>query len=139
MIYHIFADELLDRHSEYCDTGDTEVDFVFVKIPIYGEFGFTIKLDYSGLMAAPSRTGRNRGRVKRPQQGLFDIMINTGSFFGGGGMSHRDILESVVHYSTWDNCVDVWRGENPSRVARNDDEMAILTTIALAFFEQTNY
>lgn len=136
MIYDEFAHELLDRHLEYCQTGSTDTEYVFINIPRYGNFGFSLMLDYEGLMAQPSRTGKNKGIVKREKQGLFDIVINTGSFFGTGGMSHRDILNSVVDYSTLEHCIDVWRGDNPVDIAKTDEEFAILTTIALAFFEQ---
>ena len=87
-------------------------------------------------MAQPSRTGRNKGIIKKEKQGLFDIFINTGSFFDVGGMSHRDILTSVMEYSCLKHCFDVWRGIEPTKVADSNEELAILVTIALAFFEQ---
>lgn len=136
MIYHIFADALLNKHIEFLEEGLSESEYIYVNIPRYGNFGFNAKFNYDGLMAQPSRTGRNRGIVKREKQGLFDISINTGSFFGTGGMTHRDILSSVMDYSTLEHCFDVWRGCEPINIAETDEELAVLTTITLAFFEQ---
>lgn len=136
MIYHLFAEELLNRHIDMCKNGEAESEYIFVTIPRYGNFGFEIMFNYKGLMAQPSRTGRNKGIVKREKQGLFDISINTGSYFGRKGMSHRDILTSVMEYSSLEHCLDVWRGYNPIDIAQSDEELAILVTIALAFFEQ---
>lgn len=136
MIYHFLAEHLIDMHLENYRSGNANNEYIFCSIPPYGDFGFTAMYNYSGLMAQPSRTGKNKGIVKREKQGLFDIMINTGSFFGNGDMSHRDILSSVINYSSLEHCVDVWRGMNPFDIAENDDELAVLSTIALAFFEQ---
>ncbi len=136
MIYHVFAEELLNRHIDYINDGVENGEYIFCSLPQYGNFGFSVMFNYNGLMAQPSRTGRNKGIVKREKQGLFDIQINTGTFFGDGGMSHRDILSSVVEYSTLEHCVDIWRGANPKDIAENDEELAVLATIALAFFEQ---
>lgn len=136
MVYHIFAEQLLNRHIDYCESGLRSDEYTYLSIPRYGNFGFKIMFDYEGLMAQPSRTGRNRGIVKREKQGLFDISINTGSFFGERGMSHRDILTSVMDFSSLEHCIDVWRGIEPTQIAQSNEELAILTTIALAFFEQ---
>lgn len=136
MIYHIFAEELLNRHIEMCEIGNAEAEYTYVSLRRYGDFGFRIMYDYEGLMAQPSRTGRNKGVVKREKQGLFDISIITGSFFGGRGMTHRDILTSVMEYSSLEHCIEVWRGVEPTNIAESEEELAILVTIALAFFEQ---
>jgi hypothetical protein len=136
MIYHIFAEALLNHHIDMCEKGMAETTYTYINIPKYGNFGFCIMYNYEGLMAQPSRTGRNKGIVKRKKQGLFDISINTGSFFGAGGMTHRDILTSVKEYSCLEHCYDVWRGIEPTKIAKSDEELAILVTIALAFFEQ---
>ena len=136
MIYHIFAEELLNRHIEMCEIGRADVNYTYFSLPNYGKFGFNIMYNYKGLMAQPSRTGRNKGVVKREKQGLFDISIITGSFFGDKGMSHRDILTSVMEYSCLKHCIDVWRGIEPIKIAKSNEELAILVTIALAFFEQ---
>lgn len=135
MMYHIFAEALLNNHIEMCETGRAAETYTYVRIPQYGDFGFRIMYNYTGLMARPSRTGSSKGIIKRAKQGLFDIFIETGSFFSGD-MSHRDILTSVMQYSTLEHCIDVWRGVEPTEVAQNDEELAVLTTIALAFFEQ---
>ena len=135
MIYHIFAEALLNNHINMCEIGRAKSTYTYINIPKYGDFGFRIMYNYEGLMAQPSRTGRNKGIVKREKQGLFDVFIETGSFFSGD-MSHRDILTSVKEYSTLEHCIDVWRGVEPTKVAQTDEELAILTTIALAFFEQ---
>ncbi len=101
-----------------------------------GEFGFTCKHNYSGLMAQPSRTGKNKGIVKREKQGLYDIFINTGNRYGNTGVSHRNIIEDIINFSTENNCYRIWRGESPLSVANNDDELEVLTTLLLLFFEQ---
>lgn len=136
MVYQIFAKELLNRHIEFCNTGRREIGYKYLSIPEYGDFGFRIMYDYEGLMAQPSRTGRNKGVVKREKQGLFDISIITGTFFGDRGMSHRDIFTSVKEYSSLEHCIEVWRGMEPKKVAESNEELAVLVTIALAFFEQ---
>lgn len=136
MIYHIFAEELLNRHIEMCESGNAKTEYSYVSLPTYGDFGFRVMYNYEGLMAQPSRTGRNKGIIKREKQGLFDISIITGSFFGDRGMSHRDILTFVTEYSNLEHCYDVWRGVQPTMIADSEEELAILVTIALAFFEQ---
>lgn len=138
MIYDYLAKALLECHSENLENNFSlnDGDYIFARINLWGEFGFAAKMNYSGLMAQPSRTGRNKGIVKRPKQGLFDIFIKTGTFFDNSGLTHRNILESVTEYSTLENCIDVWRGNDPANVARTAEEYAILTSIMLAFFEQ---
>lgn len=138
MIYDDLAKALLDWHCQNLkdEYGLNDGDYIFTRIEPWGDFGFTSKMNYTGLMAQPSRTGRNKGIVKRPKQGLFDIFINTGTFFDNSGLTHRNILECVTECSTLDNCIDVWRGVDPEKVSRTAEEYAILTSIMLAFFEQ---
>ena len=78
MIYDVLAKALLDWHCENIKDGFglNDEKFIFARIHPWGDFGFTSKMNYSGLMAQPSRTGRNKGIVKRAKQGLFDIFIN---------------------------------------------------------------
>lgn len=137
-MYDFLASTLLDIHQSNINSGFCSPDITFVTDSIrnYGDFGFTAQMNYSGLMAQPSRTGRNRGIVKREKQGLFDIFINTGSFFDNSGVTHRNILEATVRYTTLDKCFDVWRGVDPATIASDNDENAILTVLLLMFFEQ---
>ena len=138
MIYDCLANALLEEHCRNIDSNFAlnNATYIFANIKPWGDFGFTAMMNYSGLMAQPSRTGRNKGIVKRAKQGLFDIFINTGTFFDNSGLTHRNILEYVTEFSTLDNCFSVWRGENPAEIARNESECAILTSVMLAFFEQ---
>lgn len=138
MIYDDLAKALLDLHCENLKSkfGLNEGYHIFTRIEPWGDFGFTSMMNYTGLMAQPSRTGRNKGTVKKSKQGLFDIFINTGTFFDNSGLTHRNIFECVTEHSTLDNCIDVWRGVDPAEVSRTAEEYAILTSIMLAFFEQ---
>ncbi len=101
-----------------------------------GEIGFTRRLNYSGLMAQPSRTGANRGVVKRRKQGYFDFFVNTGDIFGNSGATHKDIFYALTNNSTLKKCFDVWRGENPISLTTNRFEQEILSVLLLFFFEQ---
>lgn len=102
----------------------------------HGEFGFEWKDNYSGLMAQPPRTGVNKGIVKRPKQGLFDIFVSTGSLFTESGVTHRAIIEGVVENTSLIDCQMVWRGISPTEVAHDEKELEILTVLMLLFFEQ---
>ena len=59
MIYHIFAEALLNNHINMCEIGRAKSTYTYINIPKYGDFGFRIMYNYEGLMAQPSRTGRN--------------------------------------------------------------------------------
>lgn len=114
---------------------DATDDVVIFSSGRNGDFGFTCMNYYSGLMAQPSRTGKNKGIVKRAKQGLFDIVIFTGNRYSSG-VSHRMILEDVVNNTSLDKCFRVWRGENPIQVGEDEEEREVLVTLALLFFEQ---
>lgn len=101
-----------------------------------GDFGFSLRPNYTGLMAQASRTGKNRGRVVREKQGLFDIYITTGELYGSSGVSHRNVLESVTNFTTLEKCFEVWRGNDPVNISSNQQEAEFLTTLMLMFFEQ---
>lgn len=100
-----------------------------------GDFGFRCMNYYTGLMAQPSRTGKNKGNVRRPKQGLFDICVLTGTRYKTG-VSHRMILEDVLKYTTYEKCISVWRGISPKLVGESENEKEVLYTLALLFFEQ---
>jgi len=100
------------------------------------QFGFTCMNYYSGLMARPGRTGASKGVVKKSHQGLFDIMVETSDRYNSSGVSHRAIMEDLVKYSCPEHCLAVWRDVPPEYVARNNEELEALYTMALLFFEQ---
>lgn len=106
----------------------------FYNSPKNGRFGFNIKHDYSGLMAQPAKTGRYKGVIRAPKQGLFDIIIITGDRYES--VTHRELLSDLLLYSTEDNCLRVWRGEDPRNIGRNQNEKEVLITLALLMFEQ---
>ncbi|MFC1917211.1 hypothetical protein ACFLXH_00965 [Chloroflexota bacterium] len=106
----------------------------FYLSPKNGRFGFDIKRNYSGLMAQPAKMGKFKGEVRRPKQGLFDIVIDAGDRYEN--VSHRELFPDLLKYSTENKCLRVWRGENPLAIGRNDDEKESLTTLALLMFEQ---
>lgn len=137
-MYDFLANNLLSIHRENIRNNFQQQNTLFVLDTIgdYGDFGFIAQMNYCGLMAQPSRTGRNRGIVKREKQGLFDIFIETGTFFDNSGATHRNILESAVQYTSLERCIDVWRGVSPAEIATNHNEKAILTVLLLMFFEQ---
>lgn len=110
-------------------------DYVHFTSP-RGEFGFEWQRKYTGIMAQPSRSGRNRGRVARAKQGLFDIVVTTGSLFGQRGVSHRDLLEGLRQATSLEKCFSVWRGEDPLDISETTKERECLTTLMLLFFEQ---
>ena len=134
-MYLFLLSKLLEKHKNHTDaTIDNEI-YIFHHFNTYGEIGFRINYNYTGLMAQPSRTGRNKGKVKRRKQGLFDIFIISGSLLPKS-MSHRDILVLATTNTTKENCYRVWRGENPLYVGTSELEQATLTLIMLSFFEQ---
>lgn len=106
----------------------------FYRSPKNGRFGFNIKRDYSGLMAQPAKTGKFKGEVRRAKQGLFDIVIDAGNRFEN--VTHRELFPDLLKYSTEKKCLQVWRGEDPRTIGRNNDEKESLTTLALLMFEQ---
>lgn len=106
----------------------------FYRSPKNGRFGFTIKRDYSGLMAQPAKTGKFKGKVQRAKQGLFDIVIDAGDRFEN--VTHRELFPDLLKYSTEKKCLQVWKGEDSRIIGRNDDEKESLTALALLMFEQ---
>lgn len=122
-IYNELAEALLDMD-----------DYTFFKSGLNGEFGFEYRRDYSGLMAQPPKTGRNKGVVARSKQGLFDIVVATGSRFAS--VTHRDIFTDLMKNSDIDSCLEVWRGEDPRKIGKSLNEKEALTTLALLMFEQ---
>ncbi|MFA6308638.1 MAG: hypothetical protein WC677_02685 [Clostridia bacterium] len=101
-----------------------------------GDFGFEWRRNYSGLMAQPSRTGKNKGVIKKSSQGLFDIFILTGSLFENSGVTHRDLIENLISQTSLQNCLLIWRGSDPLDIANSTNEAEMLTTLMLMFFEQ---
>lgn len=122
-IYTELAEALLDMD-----------DYTFYKSSLNGKFGFVYQREYSGLMAKPSKTGKNKGIIKRSKQGLFDIVIETGTRFDK--VSHRDIFADLIENSSIENCLSVWRGVDPRKIGKSLDEKEALATMALLMFEQ---
>ena len=110
-------------------------DHFFYRSPLNGDFGFEYMKDYSGKMAEPPKTGRNAGKVTRPKQGLFDIRIFTGRRYAGK-VTHRNLFEDILEYSSEKKCLQVWRGEDQRTIGRSDDEKESLVVMALLMFEQ---
>jgi len=135
MIYQDLLKTLLYKHKNHTDKTIDNETYVFHHFPTYGDFGFKINYNYTGLMAQPSRTGKNKGKVVKSKQGLFDIFITSGTLLPSS-MSHKDILNLAVNNTTKENCYKVWRGENPLSISDDEKEQASLTLIMLAFFEQ---
>lgn len=106
----------------------------FYRSPKNGRFGFDIKHNYSGLMAQPAKTGRNRGRVSRPKQGLFDIVIDVGSRYKS--VTHKELFSDLLKHSSEQKCLEAWRGVDPRVLGRNDDEKEALIALTLLMFEQ---
>lgn len=48
MIYHIFAETLLNHHIDMCELGRAETIYTYINIPKYGDFGFQIMYNYRG-------------------------------------------------------------------------------------------
>lgn len=109
-------------------------DYTFLDSPLSGKFGFKYMKDYSGLMAQPPKTGASKGIVKRPKQGLFDIVITTGERFAK--VTHREIFNDLLVNTDVDSCLRIWKGEDTREVGETQDEVESLTTIALLMFEQ---
>jgi hypothetical protein len=135
-MYQILAKELLNCHQNYLENGQCSNDVTLYRIHPYGEFGFIAQMNYSGLMAQPSRTGKSKGVVKREKQGLFDIYIKTGDLFGESGITHREIIESLIEVTSLEKCIEIWRGANPEELSEDRAETAVLTSLLLLFFEQ---
>ena len=110
-------------------------DHILYSSSISGDFGFEYMADYSGLMAQPPKMGRDKGKVKRPKQGYFDIRVITGDRYQGH-VTHRQILEDLLENSNESNCLQVWRGSDPRDLDVDDDELEALMVTALLMFEQ---
>lgn len=123
-IYEYLANALIKTVSDV-RAGNWDGRYVF--LPSHnGEFGFIYREDYSGLMA---------DNPTRRKQGLFDFRVLTGDRYEGG-VTHRDILSDISDYTTVDNCKKIWRGISPKTITGDDDELEVLTTLALLMFEQ---
>lgn len=109
-------------------------DYTFFDSPLNGRFGFEYKSDYSGLMAQPPKVGRDKGKIKRAKQGLFDIVIVAGRRFTS--VTHRALFEDLIRNSDIGSCFEVWRGRDPRVIGGTMDEKESLTTMALLMFEQ---
>lgn len=109
-------------------------DYTFFESKLNGRFGFDYKKDYSGLMAQPPKVGRDKGKVKRAKQGLFDIVIVAGRRFEN--VTHRALFEDLIRNSDIDICLEVWRGRDPRIIGVTMDEKESLATMALLMFEQ---
>jgi hypothetical protein len=97
-----------------------------------GKFGFERKLGYTGSMANPK--GKRLKSLKN-KGGLFDFVIFTGNRFNNKA-GHRELFEKLVKYSSIDNCLRVWRGEDPTKISKKIKETEALVTLALMMFEQ---
>ena len=106
----------------------------FYRSPKSGRFGFDIRHDYSGLMAQPAKKGKNKGKVLRAKQGLFDIVIDAGSRYKS--VTHRELFSDLLEHSSEKKCLKIWGGEDPRIIGRNDDEKEALITLTLLMFEQ---
>ena len=51
-------------------------------------------------------------------------------------MNHKENWVDLLRYSNVENCLRVWRGENPVEVGASQDEKEALLTMALLMFEQ---
>lgn len=54
-----------------------------------------------------------------PKLGYFDLFIDAGPRYGDFGMTHRDLINEVVQYSTLENCFRIWSGEDIEEVFIN--------------------
>ena len=115
-MFHYLADELI-----HCVNNDTP-EF---RLPFLEDYGFTW-VSYDGTQA--------RNNVRNPKQGLFDIFIDTGDRYGN--VTHRDILTDVLEHDLREESRQIWMGVNPQDITFDEDELEILTTLALLMFEQ---
>lgn len=88
---------------------------------------------YGGLMAKPPKTGPNKGKIARPHQGLFDLVV--GQRLLGAEMTHVGLISELLRSASFDNCLKIWEGQPPrsGTPARSQEALWILM---LAFFEQ---
>ena len=104
--------------------------------------GYTVNekgVNYNGTQADPKK------KKARKKQGLFDFLVITGDrdnrYRTPTGRprkkaTHKDLFEDLLDYSTEQNCLRVWSGENPLLVGNCDDEREALVTMFLMMLEQ---
>lgn len=111
-----------------------EGDGVVVRTsPTRSQLGFNYQRAYSGHMSRPPRMGKKR--KVRQKQGLFDIFIFSGAE-GSKGLSHRELFEELRKSSSVEAVLQVWRGADPTKIGRGNEEKDLLTIVALMMFEQ---
>lgn len=121
--YHFLAEKLLKLK-----------DYTYYKSPKNGRFGWKY-MSYYGKMAEKSKTGKYKGRIKKPKQGLFDIKIITGKRYPKL-VDHRMLFEDLLTNSNREHCFSIWKGKDPLVIGKNDDEKEALVTMLLLTFEQ---
>jgi hypothetical protein len=77
------------------------------------------------------------------KQSLFDFYVSTGNrYFNsyGGDATHFNLIQDLLRYSNYINCLRIWRGDDILDLIEDDDEREALTTLSLLMFEQeVNY
>lgn len=107
-----------------------EINMVTLK---NGEIQYIRYRGYSGKMA---KKDLYNSYGEKPKLGYFDFFIDAGPRYGKFGLTHRDLINEAIRYSTLDNCFRIWNGENIEKVARNQDEERVLSAMALCMLEQ---
>ncbi|MDB8564268.1 hypothetical protein PNU83_09085 [Turicibacter sanguinis] len=134
--YQYLADKLLAAIP------DDSTDLANSSEIIIHEFpdGEIYKLEYKGYngLMANSKNGNTGGR--KPKLGYFDFKVHTGQryarLYGYNLVTHYNLFRDLLENSNLENCIQVYRGENPLEVGNSIDEQQALLSLALLMFEQ---
>lgn len=91
------------------------------------------KLEYTGYKGKMARYDRKNNYNDRPKLGYFDFRIRD-SF--GRCITHRELLNRLIECSSLENCYSIWNGTNIEDITQDNQEMIILTGLALCMLEQ---
>lgn len=125
-IYYELAEGLRDVYFP----GNRNDEFIWRTVG-HLEYGFKYMRNYTGLMAKPSKKDVLN---TRPKLGLFDFKVKTES--DRYNITHGNLFNELILNSNLDNCIQIWRGNDPNLYSKDEEEYKSLITLALLMFEQ---
>ncbi|CEN74607.1 Uncharacterised protein [[Clostridium] sordellii] len=110
---------------------DLDINEIIFTLEVEGNTIYT--LEYRGYEGYMARYDRNNNCEDKPKLGYFDFRIRDRF---GNLITHRELLERLLEFSTLEHCYNIWQGYNVEEVAHNQEEAEVLTGLALCMLEQ---